>query len=125
MKRAPFTLIAPAVAALQILVLVVIALITLIGSLVTGEVDSWVNLWVELLLYLIFIAGYLLVLRGLWQRRTWARAPMIAVQLIVIGISYEDFWQSDPVLWKIVAVVLTLVSVTAIAATLKLVTEPK
>ncbi|CAB4568682.1 MAG: hypothetical protein F2563_00740 [Actinobacteria bacterium] len=125
MKRSPFTLIAPAVAALQILVLVVIALITLIGSLVTGEVDSWVNLWVELLLYLIFIAGYLLVLRGLWQLRTWARAPMIAIQLIVIGISYEDFWQSDPVLWKIVAVALTLVSLTAIVATLKSENESK
>jgi hypothetical protein len=125
MKRSPFTLIAPAVAALQILVLVVITLITLIGSLVTGEVDSWVNLWVELLLYLIFIAGYLLVLRGLWQLRTWARAPMIAIQLIVIGISYEDFWQSDPVLWKIVAVALTLVSLTAIVATLKSENESK
>jgi hypothetical protein len=125
MKRSPFSLTAPVVAALQILVLVVIALITLIGSLVTGEVDSWVNLWVELLLYLTFIAGYLVVLRGLWQQRTWARAPMIAIQLIVIGISYEDFWQSDPVLWKIVAVALTLVSLTAIAATLKLVNEPK
>ncbi len=125
MKRSPFTLIAPAVAALQTLVLIVIALITLIGSILTREVDSWLNLGVELLLYSVFIAGYLLVLNGLWRQRAWAKAPMIAVQLIVIGISYEDFWQSDPVLWKIVAVALTLVSLTAIAATLKLETEPK
>ena len=124
MKRPQFSQIAPVVAVLQTLVLLIIALITLIGSLVTGEFEARVLL-PELLLYLVFIAGLWLVATGLRQRRAWARAPMIAVQLIVIGISYEDFWQSDPLLWKIVAVLLVMVSVAAIVSSLKLEIEPK
>ena len=124
MKRPQLSQIAPVVAILQTLVLLIIALITLIGSLVTGEFEARVLL-PELLLYLVFIAGLWLVATGLRRRRAWARAPMIAVQLIVIGISYEDFWQSDPLLWKVVAVLLVMVSVAAIVSSLKLEIEPK
>ena len=124
MKRPTFSQLAPIVAAVEVAVLVVIALITLFGSLITQEFEARVLL-PELLLYSVFIAGLGLVVKGLWLQRSWAKAPMIAVQLIVIGISYEDFWQSEPVIWKIVAIGLTLIAGLAIAATLKIKSDEK
>jgi hypothetical protein len=118
MKRTPLQLIAPVVAALQTLVLLVIAAITLIGSLATREFEVRVLL-PELLLYAIFIAGMGLVARGLWRAASWAKAPMIAVQLIAIGISYEDFWSSAQLGWKIFAVGLVALAVLAITSTIK------
>lgn len=118
MKRTPLQLIAPVVAALQTLVLLVIAAITLIGSLVTREFEARVLL-PELLLYAVFIAGMALVTRGLWRAVSWAKAPMIAVQLILIGISYEDFWSSAQAGWKIFAIGLVALAVLAIASTIK------
>lgn len=118
MKRPLIQLAAPLVAALQTLVLIVIALITLVGSLVTGEFEVRVLL-PELVLYVVFIAGLALVTRGLWRRRGWARAPMIAIQLIVIGISYEDFWQSDERLWQVFAIGLTGIALLAIVSAVR------
>lgn len=118
MKRPLIHLAAPLVAALQTLVLIVIALITLVGSLVTGEFEARVLL-PELVLYALFIAGLALVTRGLLRQRGWARAPMIAIQLIVIGISYEDFWQSEETLWQVFAIGLTAVAVLAIVSTFR------
>jgi hypothetical protein len=124
MKRTPIQLIAPVVAALQTLVLLVIAAITLIGSLVTREFESRVLL-PELLLYAVFIAGMGLVTRGLWRAASWAKAPMIAVQLIMIGISYEDFWSSNQVGWKIFALGLVALALIAITSTIKQSTPDK
>lgn len=124
MSQFKYTRISPIVAGLQTLTLIVLLLITIIGTLITGEFEARVLL-PELLLYLIFIAGLAWVTRGLWQQRSWAKAPMIAVQLIVIGISYEDFWQSEPLRWKITAIGLTAVALTAIAATLKITDSAK
>ena len=66
MKRPLIQLIAPVMAAAETLLLLVIAAITLIGSLVTGEFETRVLL-PELLLYLIFILGMAAVTRGLWR----------------------------------------------------------
>ncbi|MGA1328901.1 MAG: hypothetical protein ACO3ZX_00950 [Candidatus Nanopelagicales bacterium] len=124
MSQFKYTRISPIVAGLQTITLIVLLLITIIGTLITGEFEARVLL-PELLLYLIFIAGLAWVTRGLWRQRSWAKAPMIAVQLIVIGISYEDFWQSDPLRWKVTAIGLTAVALTAIAATLKITDSAK
>ena len=124
MNQFKFTRISPIVAGLQTLTLIVLLLITIIGTLITGEFEARVLL-PELLLYLVFIASLAWVTRGLWRQRSWAKAPMSAVQLIVIGISYEDFWQSDPLRWKVTAIGLTAVALTAIAATLKITDSAK
>lgn len=119
MKRSKVAWIAPLVALLQVVVLVAILLITLVGISVTGEFDGWVNLLAEVVIYLLAILGYLIVLRGLWHQKSWAVAPMIAVQLIVIGISYEDFWQRDVLFWKLFGVAVALLAIAAIYSALK------
>lgn len=124
MKRPLIQLIAPAVAAAETLVLLVIAAITLVGSLVTGIFEIRVLL-PELLLYLLFILGMAAVTRGLWRLQSWAKAPMIAVQLIAIGISYEDFWGSAELTWKLFGISLAATAVAAIASTIKLPTTFK
>ena len=124
MKRPLVQLIPPVMAAAETLLLLVIAAITLIGSLVTGEFETRVLL-PELLLYLIFILGMAAVTRGLWGLLSWAKAPMIAVQLIAIGISYEDFWGSSELVWKLFGVTLALIAAAAIFSTIKLPTTSK
>jgi peptidoglycan/LPS O-acetylase OafA/YrhL len=119
MKRPIFSSFALVVASFQLLVLVVILLVTLVGITLTGEFDGWVNLVAEIIIYLLAIAGYLVVVRGLRQQKSWAYAPAIAVQLIVIGIAYEDFWQDDTWYWRAFGVVLAITSIAAIVAAAK------
>ncbi|MBM3691126.1 MAG: hypothetical protein FJW76_03855 [Actinobacteria bacterium] len=125
MERSKVSWIAPIVALIQVLILVIILLITLTGIALTREFDGWVNLIAEIVIYLLAIFGYSLVLRGLWRQKSWAVAPMIAVQLIVIGISYEDFWQRDVLFWKLFGVGVALLSVAAIYSALKQSREQK
>jgi len=125
MERSKVSWIAPIVALTQVLILVIILLITLTGIALTREFDGWVNLIAEIVIYLLAIFGYSLVLRGLWRQKSWAVAPMIAVQLIVIGISYEDFWQRDVLFWKLFGVGVALLSVAAVYSALKQSREQK
>lgn len=125
MERSKVSWIAPIVALIQVLILVIILLITLTGIALTREFDGWVNLIAEIVIYLLAIFGYSLVLGGLWRQKSWAVAPMIAFQLIVIGISYEDFWQRDVLFWKLFGVGVALLSVAAIYSALKQSREQK
>jgi hypothetical protein len=90
---------------LQALVLLAIALITLVGSVVTQDFEVRVLL-PELILYAAFVALLVWLALGLKKGRAWARAPMILVQLLMIGISYEDFFQSSDLIWQTISILL-------------------
>ena len=49
---------------------------------------------VEALIYLVFAVGIVLVVKGLWQRRRWARTPFVVIQLFA-GITGWTLLQGD------------------------------
>lgn len=64
-----------------------------IGILVSGAQNptSVAAPFVEVVIYLLFVLGIVLVARGLWQRRRWARTPFVVVQLFGLVIAYTLF----------------------------------
>jgi hypothetical protein len=76
-------------AALAVLEAVAVLAYT-IGILVSGAQNptSVAAPFVEVVIYLLFVLGIVLVARGLWQRRRWARTPFFVVQLFGLVIAY-------------------------------------
>lgn len=80
--RPPTLLVVLAVAALEALaVLAYTAGIALSGL---QNPDSVAAPAVEVIIYLLFAIGIGLVVKGLWQRRRWARTPFVVVQLFAL-----------------------------------------
>ena len=77
--RPPTLLVVLAVAALEALAVLAYAA----GIALSGlqNPDSVAAPAVEVIIYLLFAIGIGLVVKGLWQRRRWARTPFLVVQL--------------------------------------------
>jgi len=106
-------LLCAAVAALEALAVLAYT----IGILVSGAQNpsSIAAPFVEVVIYLLFVLGIVLVARGLWQRRRWARTPFIVVQLFGLVIAYT-LLSGDGDGIHVLGVVVGLISVAGIVA---------
>jgi len=89
-RRPVFLIAAAALVALQALVLLVCAVLVLAdlgGGLSGGGVQTAI-------FFIVCAAGLAACAWGLYGRNSWARAPVVLVQLIMLGLSYDS--RDDP-----------------------------
>jgi hypothetical protein len=74
---------AAAIAALESLLLVVVAIL---GLITPSNVGVAVGLGA---LYVVVALGLALAAVGLWERRSWGRAPVVLAQLVIAGVAWD------------------------------------
>lgn len=111
----PALRVAAALVAVQGLVLVVLAVVE-VASVASDRVALAVSTG---LFFLAYGALLLAAARGLIQRATWARGPVLVTQVLQLGIAYnlhEHLLIAAPLALYAVAVIVAMVHPTTIAA---------
>ena len=73
---------------IQSIGILVFALITLVGALVTQDINSWTTLVTEMIIYLFFVVAMWLIARGLMRGNNRAFGPYVLAQLFLIIIAW-------------------------------------
>ena len=107
-----------AIATLEGLGLIGYAIYDLVNALQSGltgpeEVSNVPALILLILIQVVFGVGMVLVARGWWQTRRWARSPFLVAQLLGVFVGW-DLAQSAGSLEKAVGIALILVAVVGI-----------
>lgn len=64
------------------------AIVTLVGAITTGEIESWLTIAIEIFIYLFFVIVMWVIARGVLRRNQRAFGPYVLTQLFVLIIAW-------------------------------------